>query len=212
MEAGAKMEKEKPEKILIYIRAEQQKTVYRRQVCINDICSVYCRCSRYEGEVKGIIVNTIRGKKSVIPVLDVIQKITEQIPCAQVVSIGAPEVLVEYDDNKKNKILEAIKVTAVCVLIFFGSAFTIMAFNNDISINDMFDHFYNQIMGKQKPQVSVLEVFYCIGLALGIVLFFNHIGKKKLSDDVTPIQVEMDKHNKDTWDTIIDKVKEKQDV
>ena len=61
MEAGAKMEKEKQEKILIYIRAEQQKTVYRRQVCINDICSVYCRCSRYEGEVKGIIVNTIRG-------------------------------------------------------------------------------------------------------------------------------------------------------
>ena len=43
-------------------------------------------------------------------------------------------------------------------------------------------------------------------------LFFNHIGKRKLSDDVTPIQVEMDKHNKDTWNTIIDKVKEKQDV
>ena len=57
-----------------------------------------------------------------------------------------------------------------------------------------------------------LEVFYCIGLAVGIILFFNHIGKRKLSDDVTPIQVEMDKHNKDTWNTIIDKVKEKQDV
>ena len=36
------------------------------------------------------------------------------------------------------------------------------------------------------------------------------------TDDIlpatTPIQVEMDKHNKDTWNTIIDKVKEKQDV
>ncbi|WP_455720390.1 stage V sporulation protein AA [Agathobacter sp.] len=206
------MEKEKPENILIYIRAEKQKTVYRRQVCINDICNVYCKYSRYEGEIKGTIVNTIRGKKSVIPVIDIIEKITEQIDNAQVISIGSPEVLVEYDDNKKNKILEALKVAAVCILIFFGSAFTIMAFNNDISINDMFEHFYTQIMGKEKPQVSVLEIFYCIGLALGIVLFFNHIGKKKLSDDVTPIQVEMDKHNKDTWDTIIDKVKEKQDV
>ena len=112
----------------------------------------------------------------------------------------------------KNKILEALKVAAVCILIFFGSAFTIMAFNNDISISGVFEHFYKQIMGVDKPQVSVLEVFYCIGLAVGIILFFNHIGKRKLSDDVTPIQVEMDKHNKDTWNTIIDKVKEKQDV
>ena len=78
-----------------------------------------------------------------------------------------------------------------------------MAFNNDISISGVFEHFYKQIMGVEKPQVSVLEVFYCIGLAVGIILFFNHIGKRKLSDDVTPIQVEMDKHNKDTWNTII---------
>ena len=189
------------EKILVYIRAEQQKTLHRRQVCINDIASVYCKYSRYEGQIKGMIVDKIRGKKSVISVMKIIEQITEIYDDAQVISIGEPEVLVEYDDNSKNKILEALKVAAVCILIFFGSAFTIMAFNNDISIS-----------GVDKPQVSVLEVFYCIGLAVGIILFFNHIGKRKLSDDVTPIQVEMDKHNKDTWNTIIDKVKEKQDV
>ena len=183
------------EKILVYIRAEKQKTLHRRQVCINDIASVYCKYSRYEGQIKGIIVDKIRGKKSVISVMKIIEQITES-----------------YDDNSKNKILEALKVAAVCILIFFGSAFTIMAFNNDISISGVFEHFYKQIMGVDKPQVSVLEVFYCIGLAVGIILFFNHIGKRKLSDDVTPIQVEMDKHNKDTWNTIIDKVKEKQDV
>ena len=147
-----------------------------------------------------------------ISVMKIIEQITEIYDDAQVISIGEPEVLVEYDDNSKNKILEALKVAAVCILIFFGSAFTIMAFNNDISISGVFEHFYKQIMGVEKPQASVLEVFYCIGLAVGIILFFNHIGKRKLSDDVTPIQVEMDKHNKDTWNTIIDKVKEKQDV
>ena len=154
---------------------------------------------------------TIQGKTCVIAGGDH-SILTEIYDDAQVISIGEPEVLVEYDDNSKNKILEALKVAAVCILIFFGSAFTIMAFNNDISISGVFEHFYKQIMGVDKPQVSVLEVFYCIGLAVGIILFFNHIGKRKLSDDVTPIQVEMDKHNKDTWNTIIDKVKEKQDV
>lgn len=177
------------EKILVYIRAEKQKTLHRRQVCINDIASMYCKYSRYEGQIKGMIVDKIRGKKSVISVMKIIEQITESYDDAQVISIGEPEVLVEYDDNSKNKILEALKVAAVCILIFFGSAFTIMAFNNDISISGVFEHFYKQIMGVDKPQVSVLEVFYCIGLAVGIILFFNHIGKRKLSDDVTPISV-----------------------
>ena len=154
------------EKILVYIRAEQQKTLHRRQVCINDIASVYCKYSRYEGQIKGMIVDKIRGKKSVISVMKIIEQITEIYDDAQVISIGEPEVLVEYDDNSKNKILEALKVAAVCILIFFGSAFTIMAFNNDISISGVFEHFYKQIMGVDKPQVSVLEVFYCIGLAV----------------------------------------------
>ena len=90
------------EKILVYIRAEQQKTLHRRQVCINDIASVYCKYSRYEGQIKGMIVDKIRGKKSVISVMKIIEQITEIYDDAQVISIGEPEVLVEYDDNSKN--------------------------------------------------------------------------------------------------------------
>ena len=83
------------EKILVYIRAEQQKTLHRRQVCINDIASVYCKYSRYEGQIKGMIVDKIRGKKSVISVMKIIEQITEIYDDAQVISIGEPEVLVE---------------------------------------------------------------------------------------------------------------------
>ena len=65
------------EKILVYIRAEKQKTLHRRQVCINDIASVYCKYSRYEGQIKGMIVDKIRGKKSVISVMKIIEQLTE---------------------------------------------------------------------------------------------------------------------------------------
>ena len=79
------------EKILVYIRAEKQKTLHRRQVCINDIASVYCKYSRYEGQIKGMIVDKIRGKKSVISVMKIIEQITEIYDDAQVISIGEPE-------------------------------------------------------------------------------------------------------------------------
>ena len=66
------------------------------------------------------------------------------------------------------------------------------------------------MLGREKPVISELEICYSIGLAIGIIGFFNHIGKKKLSDDVTPIEVEMNKHKKDTYETIIDSTMEKE--
>ena len=36
-----------------------------------------------------------------------------------------------------------------------------------------------------------MEVSYSIGLAVGILVFYNHFGPKKLSKDPTPIEVEM---------------------
>jgi stage V sporulation protein AA len=59
-------------------------------------------------------------------------------------------------------------------------------------------------MGTDKANVTELELFYCIGLAVGIIVFFNHIGKKKITSDPTPIQVEMRKYEKDVDTTFIE--------
>lgn len=202
----------KLDELLIYIEALQQKSLCKKEVTIKDICSIYCKDRKVEEKVGSLVIEKIQGKKSVVSVFDIISKINEEFENSKVVSLGETEVLIEYEKPTKHRIWAFIKVFIVCVLIFFGSAFTIMAFNNDISIDGVFEKFYFQMTGKEKPQVSVLEIFYAIGLAAGIIIFFNHIGKKKLSDDVTPIQVEMNKHNKDSYETIIDKVKEKQNV
>ena len=79
-----------------------------------------------------------------------------------------------------------------------------MAFNNDISIQGVFDQFYLQMTGEKKPDVSELEIAYSIGMALGIIIFFNHIGKKRITNDMTPIEVEFDKHKKDICEAMVD--------
>ena len=45
---------------------------------------------------------------------------------------------------------------------FLGAAFTIMAFNNDVSVGEVFDRFYQQVMVKEKPKLSEIEIFYCL--------------------------------------------------
>ena len=40
--------------------------------------------------------------------------------------------------------METIKVIVMVVVIFLGAAFTIMAFNNDVSVGEVFDGFISR--------------------------------------------------------------------
>ena len=51
-----------------------------------------------------------------------------------------------------------------------------MAFHNDIGINKVFVKVYEMISGQASDGFTILEVTYSIGLAVGIIVFFNHIG------------------------------------
>lgn len=79
-----------------------------------------------------------------------------------------------------------------------------MAFNNDIGVNDVFSKLYSQTIGAPSNGVTELEICYSIGLSVGVLLFFNHFGKKKITHDPTPVQVEMRKYEKDIDDTFIE--------
>lgn len=95
-----------------------------------------------------------------------------------------------------------LKSALIGIVIFFGSGFSIMAFHNDIGIVDLFAQIYTQVIGYAPEQMGGLEVGYSIGLALGILIFFNHISLKKRENDPTPLQVEVSKYEQDVEDTI----------
>ena len=64
-------------------------------------------------------------------------------------------------------------------------------------------------MGATKPHITELEISYSIGLAVGIIVFFNHVSKKKITRDPTPIEVEVKKYNEDLINTKVAEAGEK---
>ena len=84
-----------------------------------------------------------------------------------------------------------------------------MTFHIDIGIQKTFQRFYEQLMGVEKPPVTELEISYSIGLAVGIIVFFNHFSKRKITQDPTPIEVEMKKYNQDLINTKVAQSDEK---
>ena len=79
-----------------------------------------------------------------------------------------------------------------------------MAFHNDIGINDVFTKIYEMVTGYQGDGYGILELSYSVGLAIGITVFFNHIGGRRITRDPTPIEVEMRVYEDDVNKALIE--------
>jgi len=51
--------------------------------------------------------------------------------------------------------------------------------------------------------VLILEISYSVGLILGVTIFFNHFGKRKVTLDPTPIEVQMRLYEEQVETTVI---------
>lgn len=197
------------EDVTIYIKGDQNVEVTERKVTIGDIVEVECVDSHILAKVKSLCIVRIPdgGKhRCVISILSVVEKIHEEFPKLKVEILGPPDMIVTYEPRKnQNHILEGLKVGSVLAIIFVGAAFSIMTFNNDVDIPKLFSQVYEQIMGRSKTGFSILEATYSIGIALGILIFFNHFGKKRFSVDPTPIEVEMRIYEDEIQNALIQK-------
>lgn len=191
----------------IYINAEQNVELQSEDVYVKDIASLTCSDAHVLAKVKAIKLHHFKRdeqKRQVISLLKVIEEIEKVYPNVSVQSIGEPETLVEYISVNKHKgFAQWIKLLFVAMVSFFGTAFTIMAFHNDIGINDVFSKVYEMVMGQPGDGYGILELAYSAGLAIGIIVFFNHIGGRRITKDPTPIEVEMRIYEEDVNKALI---------
>lgn len=203
----------------LYLKIDKNTIVTDRHVTLQDIAKMECADASIVRQLKQKKIYTFkdaidmkkrRNEMRVFSVLKIIELIHEEYPNVDVSNEGEKDFIVEYIPNpKKPKCINAVKTVLLCIVIFFGAAFTIMAFNNDISVNDVFAKIYHQVMGKPSSGVTELEICYSIGLSLGILIFFNHVGHKKITPDPTPIQVEMRKYENDIDTAFIENAERK---
>lgn len=179
--------------VTLYLKAEQNIELQSEDVYIKDIGKITCTDENIMAKVKTIKLHHFKEgepQRQVISILKVIEEINRIYPNITVENLGEADMLIEHIDVNRHKGLgQWIKLVFVAAISFFGTAFTIMAFHNDISINKIFSQVYEQVMGYPADGYSILEFSYSIGLAVGIILFFNHIGGRRITKDPTPIEI-----------------------
>lgn len=193
---------------IVYIKVERNIEVQSQDVFLSDVAKIRCKESTVCAKVKAIKIHKFHEKspkRCVIGILRIIEEIEKACENVMVESLGETDVLVEWISvNKHKRWVQGWKTALVATISFFGTAFTIMAYHNDIGITNIFAQIYRLVMGGEPHGVNILEVAYSIGLGLGIILFFNHIGGRRLTKDPTPIEVAMRKYENDVNMTLVE--------
>ena len=189
----------------IYIKAGRNTEVKKPDITLGEVLEITCVNPSMEAKVRSLrLLKGINGRVAV-SVLKVVSMIQEVYPNADVQSIGEPDFIVTYEEpGKGSRFMQSVKVVFVSVLSFFGAAFSIMAFNNDVSVTKMFSRIYLLLTGEESNGFTLIELNYCIGLIVGILIFFNHLGRKKFTADPTPMEVEMRLYENDIQETLIE--------
>lgn len=200
------------QEVTIYLRAYKRKTVEAKNwISIGEVADVAA-----SPEVK-VNVETMKifcvpepdkKGKYIITIIEIINRIWKEYPKADIQSVGDSDIVIEYQPKptKPKDAWEWVKVIGVCIIIFAGACIAIMTYNTDTSLGKTFIILNQMFTGETVEQPFLLTIPYSIGITTGIIVFFNHIGFRKITEDPTPMQVEMKKYEMDVEDCEIETI------
>jgi len=180
----------------------------RRLVYLKDVAEIFIGGQTIEG-LGDIVVLQIpeKNKKTyLLSAIDLVKAINMVFPNGTVVNLGELDTVVVYEPEakKENKWITYTKVLFVSFVLFVGAAAAIMSFHTDVQMPKVFENLYYIFFRENNAMPMVIVIPYSIGLAVGIIVFFNHFGKIYLTSDPTPIEVEMTTYEKEAIASIID--------
>lgn len=192
----------------LYIKGDRDVEVTKQDVTLGDILAVECSDKTVLPKIKTLRIIKFKkpGKqRCVVSVLKIIACIHERYPGIEVQNLGETDIIVTYENQKTPPLAwHILKTIFVVAVTFFGAAFSIMAFNNDVDVTKLFGQIHELVTGQETSGFTILEISYSIGITLGILIFFNHFGKKRFTVDPTPMEIQMRLYENDIQTTLVE--------
>jgi len=194
----------------IYIKPVKKATLTEAdKIIVQDVAEVIAT-AEVAKKVRQMKLMDIRleGKKAnfLVSVTDIIKVIKKTYPEYTVNNVGAQDTVVQYARQKSRDVSwwKWLKIAFVVLVLAAGSSTAIMSFHTDGQIPKVFENYYRIFFGENTSNPLIINIPYAIGLAMGIMIFFNHFMGKKMTDDPTPIEVEMALYETEINETVLD--------
>ncbi|MBY0206970.1 stage V sporulation protein AA [Paenibacillus cucumis (ex Kampfer et al. 2016)] len=177
----------------VYVRMRSRIRIQRgRAVKLRDIAHVLALSEDQEDrllELELLTPGPEDGNLILIDILQIIPRIRQLLPDVNVELMGSGHTLVEViaGSGQASKSLFIL----VWLLLFFGSALTIMNFHADVNMQEVQIRIVEMLTGQRDEHPYLFQLAYSLGIGFGMAVFFNHLFKKKWNEEPTPLEVEM---------------------
>jgi stage V sporulation protein AA len=176
----------------IYIRLRKRMCIRRGEsITLGQIAQMLVD-SDYEPTLQSLLLHKPQEHEGNIVLIDmllIVAAVKRLYPFMQIEHYGEPHCLVEIRDQRKQPSI--IWIVLVWLLLFIGSGLAIMNFHADVSMGIVHQRIYKLITGHWTEHPLLLQIPYSIGIGLGMIIFFNHLFKKKFNEEPSPLEVEM---------------------
>jgi len=136
-----------------------------------------------------------RQREIIVDGLYIIRVIHENLPDTNIRLIGETYTVIYLE--KSNRKYGKIFVPIIWLLLFIGTAMTIMNFHHDVGMQEVQQKIHFIITGKKNDYPLLLQIPYSIGLGIGMILFFNYWFTKRFNREPSPLEVELFKYDQD---------------
>jgi stage V sporulation protein AA len=161
-------------------------------VTIGDVAQIIANDCNVTEQLKTVPLYQIQPSDKNIVIMDVmkvVRAIVERDSSLDVQTVGPSQTIIEVVYQKQR--FSTAYFLIIWLLLFVGSAMAIMNFHEDVSMQEVHQRLYEMITGKKEDKPLLLQISYSLGLGIGMILFFNHVFRKRINEEPSPLEVEM---------------------
>lgn len=197
----------------VYIKLKEKALIdINTKIKIKDISEIYCITPELMKKIQDINVGngSIEENWDYINAVEVAERILGKFPNVDLDILGSSEVIIEYKTQEESKpFLEFIKVTAVCIVLFFGASIAIVNFHEDVDSRSALEKLYYTFTGENKSNPLIMAIPYSLGIGVGMLTFFSRIFSlsRRRKKEPGPMEVELYLYDDDTEEYILNELK-----
>lgn len=182
----------------VYLRMKKnlELTGYQ-ELKLKDIAVISTNSSKKQ-QLENLPIYRVSKKDHNIVIIDsfmVIEHLNKEFADLEFQLIGPAQTVIRIQKRRNSP--SVFIAMGVWLLIFVGTAMTIMNFHYDVSMQEVQQKIHYLLTGEKKEYPLWLQIPYSFGLGIGMLLFFNHWFNKRFNEEPSPLEVEIYNYQQD---------------
>lgn len=177
---------------IVYIQMKQKVHLeLKKYIVLEDVAQIVTNFAQEQALLKIPVYHLTHNDKKVLVIeaFQVIKQLKRDFKQVDFELIGNDETIVNVQQKRKKR--SFLIIAFVWILLFFGTAMTIINFHYDVSMQEVQQRIHYLFTGKDVARPLFIQIPYSIGLGVGMVVFLNHWFKKKINDEPSPLEIEL---------------------